>query len=60
MKSLRGYTDGTVHPPDMFDLYDRNEVQDTTILKHRRATLRLMRRIRRPADAIERLAALLP
>jgi hypothetical protein len=60
LKNLRGYTDETVRAPDMFDIHDRNDILDTTILKHQRATLRMMRRIRRPANFIERLAALLP
>ena len=44
-KIRRGYTDGTVRDPGMFDAYDRNEVEDLTILRRLRSTQGWMRRI---------------
>lgn len=54
-KLRRGYTDGTVRPPDMFDLYDRNDVEDDSLLSRAAATRQIMgaigRRRRGPAMA---------
>lgn len=48
LKLLRGYADSTVRPPDTFDLYDRNEIADVSILRHRRRFTRMLRRVARP------------
>ena len=44
-KVRRGYADGTVRPLEMFADYDRNEVEERSILVRRRDTERWMRRI---------------
>lgn len=48
LKVARGYTDGTVRDPGLFDTYDRNEIEDRTILRRSRLTRRWMRQLRKP------------
>lgn len=53
----RGYEWGTVRAAEMFDEYDRNEVEDRSILRHRDRTRRLAARLALPpgSGAVDRL-----
>lgn len=44
-KLRRGYPDATVRDPTLFESFDRNEIEDRTILRRRGATRRWMARI---------------
>ncbi|MEA1835204.1 glycosyltransferase family 2 protein [Methylobacterium durans] len=47
VKNVRGYPDGTVRQPDMFEAYDRNEVEDCSILSRLPGQRRWVRSVRR-------------
>lgn len=46
-KLRRGYADSTVRPPEMFDEYDRNEVEDASIMNRLPKLRRYIKNVRR-------------
>ena len=48
VKNIRCYPDATIRQPEMFEAYDRNEVEDRSILCRLPAFRRMVRSVRRP------------
>jgi hypothetical protein len=58
VKLRRGYADGTVRQPEMFEAYDRNEVEDRSILSRLPAYRRWVRSVRRSKGLLPKIPKL--